>query len=410
MRLKKTCILFMIFIFLFQNFVFADDELEENIIWSENDEIIQNEKQDDISEPKLLSRHCICVERTTEQVLLEKDAYTKCPMASTTKILTGIIIIENCNLQDEVTISKKASNTGGSTLGITEGQKITVETLLYGLLLRSGNDTAVALAEYYSGSVEEFAKVMNQKAKEIGVQNSNFVTPHGLDSDEHYTTAYDLAIITNYALNNDGFRKIVGTKQINVNMGNYNRVLNNTNELLGNVNGVYGVKTGFTGNAGRCLVTACKREDMDIIIVVLGADTKNIRGSDTKKIIDYIFKNYKMVDTEKEIEEFFYNYKNSEKIKGAKTLSKIEIDYKKRKNYNCPIDKRKISKLKTTIYCFNKLEAPLKNNSTIGKIRLICDDKILYEIDICLKKKIDRIDWKEYLSIFVQNYITFYSI
>lgn len=389
MRLRRIFAIFMILILLGDSNSFA---IEENY------------------EPEVLSRHCICIERTTGQILYEKDAYTKCAMASTTKILTGIIIIENCNLNDEVIISKRAANMGGSTLGIREGEKITVESLLYGLLLRSGNDAAVSLAEFASGSVEDFSNIMNLKAKEIGLKNSSFVTPHGLDDENHYSTAYDMAVLANYALKNEVFARIVNTKQITIVVGKNQRLLNNTNELLGNVNGVYGIKTGFTGEAGRCLITACKRGNLDIIIVVLGADTKNIRGADTKKIINFVFGNFEMVDTEKEIEEIFESFKNTKKIQTLKTLSKVEIDYKSLENYICPIDKNKISKLRTSIYCLYTLEAPIKNKTVIGKMRLICDDRILYEIDIFLDKNIDRINWKEYLSIFVKKYITFYSI
>ena len=372
--------------------------------------LVSSDSTDLTSEPKTYSKHIICIERTTNSVLYEKDAYSKCAMASTTKILTGIIIIENCDLKEEVEISKKAANTGGSTLGIKEGQKITVEGLLYGLLLRSGNDTAVALAEYVGGSVEEFSKIMNKKAKDIGLKNSNFVTPHGLDDDNHYTTAYDLAILTNYALNNKTFLKIVGTKQISVNIGGNQRSLNNTNELLGVVKGVYGVKTGFTGNAGRCLVSACKRDDLDVIVVVLGSDTKSIRGNDSKKVIEYVFNHYKMVDTEDEVKSLFDKFKNKENIKILKSLNEFNINYRKKENYIYPIDKNNVSKLKTSIYCLNKLEAPVKDKSIIGKMRVICEDKILYEVDIYLDKKIERIKFKEYLKIFVKNYISFYSI
>lgn len=397
MKIKNKFIVFMITIFLFQ---YMFQFIAQYTVFAENKD----------EEPKILSRHVICIERTTEEVLYEKDAYTKCAMASTTKILTGIIIIENCELNEEVTISKKAANTGGSVLGISEGEILTVESLLYGLLLRSGNDTAVALAEHVGQNVESFSVIMNNKAKELGLKNSNFVTPHGLDNDNHYTTAYDLAILTNYALKNETFLRIVGTKHISIRIGNNQRELNNTNELLGNVNGLYGVKTGFTGNAGRCLVTACKRGDLDIIVVVLGADTKSIRGSDSKKVIEYVFNNFKMVDTKKDIEDLFNNFKNTQKIQSLKSLSKVEIGYESRKNYFCPINKNKISKLKTSIYCLNKIEAPLNNKTTIGKMRLICEDRILYEIDVYLDKKIYRIDWKEYLNIFVKKYVTFYSV
>ena len=395
MRIKKLFIIIIIFnIFLKQSNVYADSKIEDQ----------------SSCKPEIFSEHCICIERKTKQILFEKNAYVKCPMASTTKILTGIIVIENCNLNDEVEISANAAATGGSTLGIFAGQKITVKSLLYGLLLRSGNDTAVALAEYMSGSVEEFSNLMNQEAKKIGLKNSHFVTPHGLDNAEHFTTAYDLAILTDYALNNKIFSEIVGTKQTVIRVGEYDRILNNTNELLGNVTGVYGVKTGFTGNAGRCLVTACKRGDLDIIIIVLKANSKNIRGSDTKKVIEYVFENFKMVDTEEEIENLFQFWKNNEKFEVTKSLSKIELDYKKRENYICPLDKNKIQSLRTSIYCLRKVEAPLKIGTIVGKIRLICDNQILYEIDIYINNTIDRIDWKEYFSVFVKKYITFYSI
>ena len=402
----KLISIIMIILISFEVVCFADDDLEENV----ESVLVSSNSTDLTSEPKTYSKHIICIERTTNSVLYEKDAYSKCAMASTTKILTGIIIIENCDLKEEVEISKKAANTGGSTLGIKEGQKITVEGLLYGLLLRSGNDTAVALAEYVGGSVEEFSKIMNKKAKDIGLKNSNFVTPHGLDDDNHYTTAYDLAILTNYALNNKTFLKIVGTKQISVNIGGNQRSLNNTNELLGVVKGVYGVKTGFTGNAGRCLVSACKRDDLDVIVVVLGSDTKSIRGNDSKKVIEYVFNHYKMVDTEDEVKSLFDKFKNKENIKILKSLNEFNINYRKKENYIYPIDKNNVSKLKTSIYCLNKLEAPVKDKSIIGKMRVICEDKILYEVDIYLDKKIERIKFKEYLKIFVKNYISFYSI
>lgn len=159
-----------------------------------------------------------------------------------------------------------------------------------------GNDAAVALAEATSGSTEEFANLMNEKVKELGLTNTNFVTPHGLDEDEHYTTAYELAKITDYALQNDTFAKIVKTTSYTVNLNGRYKNINNTNELLGTLNGVYGVKTGFTNGANRCLVTSVKRNDMDIISVVLGADTKKDRTKDSIKIIEYASANYQMID------------------------------------------------------------------------------------------------------------------
>lgn len=166
--------------------------------------------------PDVNSTHIIALDRNTERILFEKSGFQKTPMASTTKILTSIIAIENCNLNDEVSISSKAAHTSGSTLGITANTKMRMEDLLYGLMLRSGNDCAVAIAEHIGGSTDGFSIIMNNKVKELGLTSSNFVTPHGLDHNDHYTTAYELALLTNYALKNETFYKIVSTKQINI--------------------------------------------------------------------------------------------------------------------------------------------------------------------------------------------------
>jgi D-alanyl-D-alanine carboxypeptidase len=146
--------------------------------------------------------------------------------------MTATIVIENANLYDTVTISSKASGTGGSRLGLKTGDIITVHDLLYGLLLCSGNDAAVALAEYVCGSVAEFAQMMNNKAEELGLTSTHFVTPHGLDNEDHYTTAYELAILADYALQNETFANIVNTKKYTVSINGYSKALSNTNELL----------------------------------------------------------------------------------------------------------------------------------------------------------------------------------
>lgn len=165
------------------------------------------------NEPDVNSSFIVAIDRNTERILYEKSAFSKTPMASTTKILTGIIAIEKCNLEDLVSISSKAAHTSGSTLGIVANTTMTMQDLLYGLLLRSGNDCAVAIAEHIGGDLDGFANIMNEKAKSLGLSSSNFVTPHGLDNADHYTTAYELALITNYALKNETFKKIVGTKE-----------------------------------------------------------------------------------------------------------------------------------------------------------------------------------------------------
>ena len=241
--LKKFLSIFLIVIIL-PIYSFSDDINEENI-----ENINTLEVSSNANNIKISSTYGIVLDRTSKTVLFEKNAYDKTAMASTTKIMTAIIALENTQLSDIVKISKKAANTGGSTLGIYANSEMSIETLLYGLLLRSGNDCAVAIAEHIASSIEEFAKLMNLKAKELNLKNTNFVTPHGLDAPNHYTTAYDLAILTDYALKNKTFTQIVGTKSHNISIENSTKSIYNTNELLGYTAGVYGVKTGFTGDA-----------------------------------------------------------------------------------------------------------------------------------------------------------------
>lgn len=241
--LKKIISIFIIVIIL-PIYSFSDDINEENL-----ENLNTLEVNSNTNSVKLSSKYGIIFDRTSKTVLFEKNAYDKTAMASTTKIMTAVVALENAELTDIIKISKKAANTGGSTLGIYTNSEMTLESLLYGLLLRSGNDCAVAIAEYISGSTENFAILMNKKAKELNLKNTNFVTPHGLDAPNHYTTTYDLAVLTDYALKNKTFTKIVGTKSCQIQVGNSLKSINNTNELLGYTEGVYGVKTGFTGDA-----------------------------------------------------------------------------------------------------------------------------------------------------------------
>ena len=196
---------------------------------------------------------------------------------------------------------------------------------------------------------------MNEKATELDLVNTHFVSPHGLDDDDHYTTAYDLAVLTNYALNNEKFKEIVGIKTTTITVGDYSRTITNTNELLGNTEGIYGVKTGFTANAGRCLVTACKRGNLDIIIVVLGADTKEIRGLDTVNIINYVYSNFEMVDTYDMISEAFENYKETQNINVTKSLEEPQISLSNNFTYIYPININEVKNLKTSIYTVSRI-------------------------------------------------------
>jgi D-alanyl-D-alanine carboxypeptidase (penicillin-binding protein 5/6) len=218
------------------------------------------------------AQSAVLIEQKSGRVLYEKDAYTKRRIASITKIMTAIIAIDSGKMNQYVKVSEQATRTEGSSVYLKPGEKIKLKDLVYGLMLRSGNDTAVAIAEYIGGSVEGFAYLMNQKAKEIGMLNSHFTNPHGLDdSKEHYSTAYDMAILMRYAMQNETFQKISGTKVYKTDnpTENWDRVWKNKNRLLSKYKYCTGGKTGYTKKAKRTLVTTAKKGDMQLIAVTL---------------------------------------------------------------------------------------------------------------------------------------------
>ena len=292
----KIFSIFLVILFVFSNQLLAVDT--------------SSAKQPDI--PTINSKSAIVLDRNSGMVLIGKNENEKRKMASTTKIMTCIVVLENSTLESLntiVTVSSKSAGTGGSRLGLHTNDKVSVINLLYGLMLCSGNDAAVALAEHVGGSIQGFADLMNKRAIDLGLSSTHFVTPHGLDNDDHYTTAYELAVLTNYALKNETFRKIVSTQSKTIMINNYSKTLTNTNELLGYLDGVYGVKTGFTNGANRCLVTAIKRNNMDIICIVLGADTKKDRTQDSIKLIEYVFTNFSSFNLKEKINSEFENWK-----------------------------------------------------------------------------------------------------
>lgn len=213
------------------------------------------------------AEHAIVLDGQTGRVLYEKDADTTSLIASTTKIMTALIICEQCNVLDRMVIPKEAIGIEGSSMYLREGEVLTLQELLYGLMLQSGNDAAVALAIYCGGTVEGFAELMNDKAHKLGLNNTHFVNPHGLDAPDHYSTARDLAILSSYAMENPIFVRTVSAK--NVTIGE--RCLRNHNKLLWQVDGADGVKTGFTKASGRILVSSVLRQGRRIVTVTINA-------------------------------------------------------------------------------------------------------------------------------------------
>ncbi len=284
------------------------------------------------------------IEKDSGKILYAKNENEKLPMASTTKVVTAITVLNHLtDLEQYIQVDDAAVGVEGTSIYLRQGETIKIKDLLYGLMLRSGNDAATALACHVGGSVSGFAEMMNELALKLGAKNSHFANPHGLDNKDHYTTAYDLALITAYALNNPIFKQIVSTKNYVIEATNKSdkRYLTNKNKLLSTLDGCCGVKTGFTSKAGRCLVSACERNEMTTVCVVLNCGPMFEESVEllNNSFVDY--KNTKIIDKNKEIfneyiidedegrlylytdEDFYYPLKA-----GEKEQLKIEYDVK----------------------------------------------------------------------------------
>lgn len=239
--------------------------------------------------PNVSAAHAIVTDADTGAVLYEKDADAACLIASTTKIMTGLLICEQCDLREHFVVPREAVGVEGSSMYLKAGEVLSVRDLLYGMLLQSGNDAAVALAVHCSGSVERFAEEMNKKAKTLGMQTAHFSNPHGLDDEGNHASARDLATLTAYALRNPDFAQIVSTRSYIVG----DRSLTNHNKLLWRYEGAIGVKTGYTKAAGRILVSAAEKNGRTLICVTIGAPDD---WNDHQKLLDYGFSQYRMAD------------------------------------------------------------------------------------------------------------------
>lgn len=280
-----------------------------------------------INAVEISAQSAVLIEYATGKVICEKNAYEKRSMASTTKIMTTLLCLESGNLDDRFVVDSDAIMVEGSSMGLVQGDTVTKHDLCYGMMLPSGNDAANATAVRIAGSIEKFSCMMNERAEKIGMENTHFVTPSGLEADgEHYSTAYDMALLTREALKNPDFRKICGSKSASVCFGNppYSRTLFNTNKLLNMYDGVIGVKTGFTDEAGRCLVSACERNGITLVCVTLNAGDD---WNDHMKLYDYGFDNTELC-TANSNEYLEADVVGSDKLKIAVTASQ-EVTYGK---------------------------------------------------------------------------------
>lgn len=251
---------------------------------------------EEVKKPEVNAHSAIIMDYKTGRILWGKNETEKMSMASTTKIMTAIIALENGNMDDIVTVSKLAAMSPDVQMNLVTGEKIKLGDLMYALMYTSYNDAAVAIAEHVGGSVENFCKMMTEKAHEIGAVNTIFETPSGLDKGNHHSTAYDLALIAKYALDNEQFMKLISGNEKKVSSDKREYYLPNKNRLLREFQGANGMKTGFTNKAGHCFVGTAKRDDMQLITVVLasgwGSKGREQKWVDTKRLMTYGFENY----------------------------------------------------------------------------------------------------------------------
>lgn len=325
----------------------------------------------------------------TGRILYEKAASTPVPMASTTKIMTAILISENCSLNETVTVSGNAAGTIGSSMHLVSGEKITVRALLYGLMLVSGNDAAVALAEHASGSVEAFCTQMNAKAEELALTNTHFTSPHGLDGEGHYTTAADLGRIARAFTQDPLLTDICNTKQISIE----GHTLTNTNPLLGVSPYVSGIKTGYTGKAGYCLVLRAQYNGASYIIVLLGCPSSKDRKRDAFAVTNYVVEQYRLYDL----------YPKGHVV-GRLAISdgKIaEMDAVLPKKIQCLLKSEERNQIRAH-FTPGKIsfEAPLSHNENAGTFQLFLGTELLYEGPVTPLMTVEKKGfWDHFLDI-----------
>lgn len=317
------------------------------------------------------AKSAVVIDADTMRILYAKNAKEIMSMASTTKIMTGLLAAEYGNGDALVTVSQNAAYQEGSSMYLKVGEKVKMSELLYGLMLSSGNDAAVAIAEQISQSSEKFAEKMTERARAIGAYQTSFKNPNGLDEEGHYTTAYDLALIMAHAMKNEIFAKTVATRQITLERGTYT----NHNKLLSSCEGVIGGKTGFTKKSGRCLVTVCEREDFRVIAVTLSAPDD---WNDHRNMLDYTYENYKCVNPFSAgavICEI--TAENGEKTGAVcKTDLKYYLNAEEQKRVEI------INDLPPT------LKLPVKSGQKLGKVTMMLDGVILCESPLLANRDI----------------------
>ncbi|MBS3968542.1 MAG: D-alanyl-D-alanine carboxypeptidase [Clostridia bacterium] len=348
-----------------------------------------------MAKPNIAGEAAILMDAETGEILWGKNERDQKSPASITKLVTALVAIEKGNLQDEVTVSQEAVNTRGSIVWLRAGETQTLENLLYAIMLNSGNDAALVIAEHIGGTVDGFVGMMNQKARDLGAYSTNFVNPNGLPDQDHYSTAYDIALIMKAALDNPVLKEIIGTKTRDWNGRDWQSQLVNLNQLLWQYEGSLGGKTGYTNEAGRCLVAAANRDGMELISVVLGSNSQRI-WSDSIRILDYGYDNFhklKLMDQGDEILQI--------EIAGTSVpvLSGQVVEYLTNRNSDV---------FPTWQIKMQNLDLPLEKGEVIGRLEFVLDGEIIESVGLVAGTNVKKpITW---VDIYVKTTLLFFGL
>jgi D-alanyl-D-alanine carboxypeptidase (penicillin-binding protein 5/6) len=355
-------------------------------------------------EPFLAAGAVVLMDANNGQVLYQKNMRQRMFPASTTKILTAVIALEKGNLSERVIIPEEACRVDGSAIGLQEGERLTLEDLLYALMLASANDAAESIALHLAGSIQNFSVLMNDQAKSIGAQMSNFTNPHGLAGANHYTTAYDLALITRYALENPSFRKIVRTRWKVISRPDADRTkgppqehLWNHNRFLGRYDGAIGVKTGYTVEAGQCLVAAAQKGDRELIAIILNGQGGAIY-SDAGTILDYGFTNFEPLLVVRQREKI-------STVNVSRGMNRVDLFAGDSFHYNFPLGQPQ--DLVRRVQLDQGIKAPLVAGQKVGELILSADGQEVGRVCLITMQPVERFPGRLWLFLITGLVIIF---
>ena len=340
------------------------------------------------------AKACVIIDEATGRVLLSHNADAPLPMASTTKVMTALLAIELGDMDAPVACSRNAFGVPGTSIYLSEGETLTLREMVMGLMLASGNDAAVAIAEHIGGTVADFCRMMTQRAAELGCKSTVFLTPHGLPQEGHYTTAYDLALIAREAMTHQLFREIVSTQRATIPWEgrSYDRVLNNKNKLLSTYEGTTGIKTGYTKKAGRCLVFGAERDGMRIIGVVLNcADWFN----EAARLMDLAFERYEAVT--------LMQAGDVVATLPVEASNGQELPLVLASDLTGVIPKGSVPKVETELP--DTLTAPIEAGQPLGTVRLVCGGEVISEASVVADCAVSRDDFPARWEMYWQNWL-----